>query len=105
VIAPEPTLPPVVGTNPPQDLDNDGLYEDVTGDGVFDYDDVQALYYNLNSAAVQNYPAAYNFAGDTNPTAVRYADVQALYDYLTRVSSDKQVSATGTSSGGVSLAG
>jgi subtilisin family serine protease len=79
-------LPPVTGSSPPQDLDNDGYYEDVNGDGVFSIADVNALYYNLYSPAVQNNPEAFNFDLAT-PASVSYSDVQALYDYLMAVSS------------------
>lgn len=41
---PEPAIPPIVGDNPPRDLNDDGLYEDVTGDGQFTVGDVQALF-------------------------------------------------------------
>jgi len=34
---------PVIGTDPPTDVDGDGLYEDVDGDGTFDIFDVAAL--------------------------------------------------------------
>jgi hypothetical protein len=68
--------------NPPQDLDNDGLFEDVDGNGVFDIFDVQALFTHLDSIAVQNNPAAFNFGDDTNPSDVTIFDVQALFDRL-----------------------
>jgi len=36
--------PAAVGTAPPRDLDGDGLYEDIDGDGNFTIGDVQALF-------------------------------------------------------------
>ena len=75
-------LQPVVGTNPPQDLDNDGLYEDIDGDDEFDIFDVQALFENLDSDAVQNNPEEFNFNEDENPEEVGIFDVQALFNRL-----------------------
>jgi PKD repeat protein len=70
----------VVGDQPPTDPDNDGLYEDVTGDGSFDIFDVQALFNNLDSDTVQNNPAAFNFNNDDNPDKVSIFDVQGLFN-------------------------
>jgi PKD repeat protein len=70
----------VTGTgNKAKDPDNDGVYEDINGDGGVDVFDVQALYTNLDTDTVQNYPEAFNFAGDDNPTEVTIFDVQALF--------------------------
>jgi len=73
--------PPAVGTTPPQDLDGDGLYENVRGDGEFDIADVQALFDNLDSDAVQKHANRYNFSG-TDPAEVAILDVQALFNLL-----------------------
>lgn len=75
-------IPPVDGDAPPQDLNNDGLYRDINGDGEFDIFDIQALYNNLDTDAVQNNPAAFNFANDDNPSEVTIFDVQALFNDL-----------------------
>lgn len=76
-----PTVP-VTGDNPPQDVTGDGLCEDIDGDGEFDIFDVQTLYNNLESDAVQDHPEAFNFAGDDNPDDVTIFDVQALFNEL-----------------------
>ena len=68
--------------NPPQDLDGDGRFEDVDGNGSFDIFDVQALFTHLDSIAVQDNPAAFNFNDDPDPTDVTIFDVQALFDRL-----------------------
>jgi len=68
--------------NPPQDLDEDGLCEDTDGDGEFDIFDVQALFNDLDSDAVQNNPEAFNFNGDNNPDGVSIFDVQGLFNDL-----------------------
>lgn len=65
--------------NPAHDLDEDGLYEDVNGDGAFTIVDVQALFANLDSDAVQNNPSKFDFNGDGK---VDVTDVQALYALL-----------------------
>jgi hypothetical protein len=62
--------------NAPTDTDGDGLYEDVNGDGVFDFNDVQALFANIDDATVQSNVAAFDFNGDQ---AVDFNDVQALF--------------------------
>lgn len=73
--------PPALGEfeTPPQDLDGDGLYEDVNGDDEFDMGDAQALFANRNTEAVQNNAAAFDFNGDE---VVDVGDVQALFDQL-----------------------
>ncbi|ERH08369.1 MAG: hypothetical protein J07HX64_00109 [halophilic archaeon J07HX64] len=78
-------LPPVVGNDPPQDLDDDGLYEDIDGDGQFTIFDVQAFFVNFQSEPVQNNPVAFNFSEDENPeeTGVTIFDVQGLFIRLT----------------------
>ena len=67
-----------IGEGPPQDLNGDGLYRDVDGDGEFSVTDVQALFENLDSAAVQDRAAQFDFAGQ-NDGEVTVADVQALF--------------------------
>lgn len=73
---------PIVGEDPPQDLDGDGLYEDVDGDGEMSIFDVQALYNNLDNDIIQQHPEAFNFAGDDDPGDVTIFDVQALFNSL-----------------------
>lgn len=64
----------------PRDHTGDGLYEDVTGSGEFTIADVQVLFDNLESDAVQNHAPAYQFqAGDDGVTIF---DVQALFNRL-----------------------
>ncbi|RLM49615.1 hypothetical protein DVK06_14310 [Halorubrum sp. Atlit-28R] len=75
----QPTPDPVVGELPPRDPDGDGAYEDINGDGEVDVFDVQALYENLDTASVQEYPQSFNFAEDSDPTEVTVFDIQALY--------------------------
>jgi PKD repeat protein len=74
---------PVVGNTPPQDLDGDGLYENVRGDGEFDIMDVQALFDNLDTETVQSASAAFNFSGG-DPDRVTVLDVQGLFTQLRR---------------------
>ncbi|WP_158600102.1 PKD domain-containing protein [Halorubrum sp. Atlit-28R] len=73
-------IPPVVGDSPPQDLNGDGLYRDIDGDGEVDIFDVQALYNNLDSDVVQNNPAAFSFSSGSANGEVDIFDVQALYN-------------------------
>ncbi|WP_318568004.1 choice-of-anchor I family protein [Salinigranum marinum] len=72
------TGPPVVtGTEPPVDVDGDGAYEDVNGNGRLDYDDVVALFGNIESDAVQLNKEAYDFNENGR---LDYADIVTLYD-------------------------
>ena len=71
--------PPLPGQDdPPQDLDDDGLYEDVNGDGSFTIADVQIFFQNRGSDAVQNNPEAFNF-DENEPPGVTIGDVQVLF--------------------------
>jgi len=80
----ETTLSPVNGfDSPPQDLNEDGLHEDITGDGEFNLGDVIALYDNYEDDPVlNNNPELFNFNGQENPEDVTLGDVIALYDEL-----------------------
>ncbi|OYR51709.1 hypothetical protein DJ74_03285 [Halorubrum sp. Ea8] len=70
-------IPPVGDfQNSPTDPDDDGLYEDVNGDGQFDIVDVQALFANLDDETIENYPDAFDFNGDGTVDVV---DVQKLF--------------------------
>lgn len=64
----------------PQDVNGDGLYEDVNGDGAVTITDVQALFANRDDAVVQNNPTQFDFNGDGQFTVV---DVQALFRQVT----------------------
>jgi len=64
--------------DPPQDLNGDGLYRDITGDGEFTIGDVQVFFQHRDSDPVQNNPEAFNF-DEKEPPAVSIGDVQALF--------------------------
>jgi PKD repeat protein len=74
-------IPPVVGENPPNDLNGDGLYRDINGDGEFTVGDVQALFENLDDSVVQNNAELFNFSGG-DESAVTLEDVRALHSDL-----------------------
>jgi len=78
------TLSPVNGfDNPPQDLNGDGLYRDINGDGSFNLGDVIALYENYEDDPVlNNNPELFNFNNQENPDDVTLGDVIALYEGL-----------------------
>jgi hypothetical protein len=73
--------PPAVTANSktPQDLDGDGTFEDVDGNGKVDIFDVQLLFTNQNAPAVQNNPDAFNFDGTGG---VDIFDVQNLFNAI-----------------------
>ena len=74
-------LPPVVGDRSPADLNDDGLFEDITGNGQLQIDDVQALFENRTADAVQEFAEFYNFSG-LDEEEVTIFDVQALFNRL-----------------------
>jgi hypothetical protein len=75
-------LPPLPGqTNAPKDLDGDGRYEDVNGDGAVDILDVQLFFENLGNDAVQNNAEVYDFSGTGGQVSI--FDVQALFNRAT----------------------
>ncbi|KUG10023.1 hypothetical protein ASZ90_016567 [hydrocarbon metagenome] len=65
-------------TNRPTDPDGDGLYEDINGNGVLDFDDVVAFYQNMawveGNAFVGIEP--YDFNGNGR---IDYDDIVVLY--------------------------
>jgi outer membrane protein assembly factor BamB len=82
--------PPPITDDPPQDLNGDGLYEDIDGDGEFTVRDVQVFFQNRDAPAVGNNAEFFNFSGQ-DPSDVTIADVQALFDDLQASSSDAEV--------------
>ncbi|WP_148208228.1 carbohydrate-binding protein [Methanosphaerula palustris] len=67
------------GTALPADTDGDGLYDDVNGDGVFNFADV-ALYFNQMEWISDNEPvAAFDYNGNGR---VDFGDVIWLFNYL-----------------------
>jgi PKD repeat protein len=73
-------LPPVCAEcDPPGDLDGDGTYEDVNGNGVVGFGDVVTLFENLDSDAVTENTARYDYddSGD-----VGFGDVVSLFDTI-----------------------
>ncbi len=69
-----PTLPGMEA--PAQDLDSDGLCEDVNGNGRLDFADVRDFFRHLDSPEVQGNPQAFDFSGNGR---VDMTDVKALF--------------------------
>jgi len=63
----------------PGDLDGDGLYEDVNGDGSANVGDAQALFSNRDDPSIQNFVDQYDFNGDG---AVNVGDAQVLFNQV-----------------------
>lgn len=72
------SLPPVDGSVP-KDVNGDGLYRDITGDGSVTNSDVNAFFGNQHTSVIDDYPEAYDYTGDGD---VSQADVNALFDYV-----------------------
>ena len=64
-------------TNPPTDLNNDGLYEDVNGDGMLDFNDVVAYYDNINWIKENALVAFFDF---NNDSLIDVYDIVILYE-------------------------
>ena len=62
-------------SNYPRDPDNDGLYEDVNGDGELRVSDSELLFYNIESAPTEYFD--FNEDGNMN-----VADAQVLYNLI-----------------------
>jgi hypothetical protein len=75
-----PSPPPVVGTTPPRDIDDDGLYEDVTGTGDASVLDTQALFTAVDTGEIQH-PELYNFSSASPDTDVTILDVAAHWRF------------------------
>jgi hypothetical protein len=72
------TGPPAVsGGDAPTDPDNDGLYEDLNGNGRFDYDDIVLLFEEFDSDAVRMHVDAYDFNENEQ---IDFDDIVTLYD-------------------------
>jgi hypothetical protein len=72
----EARLPPLPGAfGSPQDLDNDGLYEDVDGDGKLTYNDPILLAFKLDNPIIQGNKTLFDFNHDG---VVDFADAVAL---------------------------
>jgi hypothetical protein len=66
---------------PATDTTDDGLLNNVDGDETFNIFDVQALFNELESTAVQNNPGLFDF-DDDDPPEVNIFDVQALFGQI-----------------------
>ncbi|KTG18521.1 right-handed parallel beta-helix repeat-containing protein, partial [Haloferax profundi] len=70
-------LPPVGDLQePPTDVDGDGLYEDVNGDGNVTVSDVQALFANRDHSTVENNRAKFDYSGNG---VFNIVDIQHLF--------------------------
>ncbi|AWB27448.1 hypothetical protein [Halococcoides cellulosivorans] len=63
----------------PTDPDGDGLYEDLSGDGAVNFPDVNTLFQQMDSDAVQDDAQFYDFSGDGT---VDLQDVLALFETI-----------------------
>jgi hypothetical protein len=65
----------------PMDLDGDGLYEDVDGNGTFDVHDPELLRAEIDSPAIQQNARAFDFDDDGLATP---ADADLLLEWVWR---------------------
>jgi len=76
IIAPPPLTP---NLPPPKDLDGDGLFEDVNGNGRLDFDDVVKFFKNFGEPVVSDYTEFYDFNQNGR---LDFADVVRLFKKL-----------------------
>ncbi|RLI83157.1 hypothetical protein DRP04_02190 [Archaeoglobales archaeon] len=69
-------VPPPIDGHQPQDLDKDGLYEDVNGDNSFNFGDIVFFFKNFDRPEIQNYSQYYDFNKDGS---VNFGDVVELF--------------------------
>ncbi|KTG18519.1 hypothetical protein [Haloferax profundi] len=67
-------------TAPPADVDGDGTFEDINGDGNVTISDVQAMFANRNSDTVQTNVDKFDF---TDNSEVNIVDIQQLFVEVT----------------------
>ncbi|KQC03989.1 MAG: hypothetical protein APR53_04245 [Methanoculleus sp. SDB] len=69
---------PLPGTsNPPRDLDQDGLFEDLNGDGVFSFGDIRMFFENYDVWIPANEPiGCFDYDGNG---VIGFGDVRALF--------------------------
>jgi choice-of-anchor C domain-containing protein len=76
---PLPVIPLTGAENPPNDLDCDGIYEDINGNGRLDFADV-VLFFNQMTWIVANEPiAAFDLNGNGR---IDFADIVALFNEI-----------------------
>jgi PKD repeat protein len=63
-------------TNPPTDPDNDGLYEDMSGNGAASYTDVVLFFKNLDWITENEPVSAFDFSGNG---AIAFKDIVVLF--------------------------
>lgn len=71
-------VPELDGTTP-RDVDADGHFRDVTGDGVVGHDDVARFFRHHYRASVQEHAVLFDFSGSG---AVGHGDVVALFEHV-----------------------
>ena len=71
--------PPPINGMQPKDLNGDGLFEDVNGNGKLDFGDIVILFLNFERSEIRDYCQFYDFNGDGQ---VNFGDVIALFEML-----------------------
>jgi PKD repeat protein len=66
-------------TKPPTDPNHDGLYEDINGNGILDFDDVVAYYDNMDWIEANSSVALFDY---NKNGLIDFDDVVKLYDML-----------------------
>lgn len=80
VTATPPTLPGMSAAS--NDLDGDGLTEDINGNGRLDFSDIVALFEYLDSPDIQTHPEFYDF---NRNGVIDMADVISLFDTVVNI--------------------
>jgi len=75
--------PPPIDGHTPKDLNHDGLYEDVNGDGVFNFGDIVFFFYHLPE--IMKNPAYVKYLDFNKDGTVNFGDVVALFKMLSKM--------------------
>lgn len=75
--------------NAAQDLNDDGLRNDVDGDGLFTLRGVQVLFEHRNDTLVTQYAELFDFDEDGEETTVTLSDVEALFEQYLSADTDE----------------
>lgn len=74
----DPPIEPIEDTLP-QDIDDDGLYEDINGDGEVNFPDVNTFFAKSDRSVIRDYPQYYDFTGDGQ---INLQDTMALFNMV-----------------------
>ncbi len=89
------TVAPIDGTTP-RDVNDDGRYMDLNGNGEIDFDDVVTYFGHMDDPAMTDNAAAYDYNGNGE---VDFADLVTLFEWTDRPAARFEVDGSATTVG------